>query len=67
MTPEDGKIILINQELREKIAARIDKMNDSGYDVKDKGMATVEIVEDEVFKFLGKVIIGAISNLFKKN
>ena len=66
MATEDGKVILINQELREKIAARIDKMGDSDYGIGDKGMATVEVVEDEVFKFLGKVIIGAVSNLFKR-
>ena len=67
MTTEDKKITLLHQELRQNIASRIDKMPDSGYGTDSKGMETVGIVEDEVFKFLGKIIVGAVSNLFKKN
>lgn len=66
MTEKDNKIVLLTSELRSNLESRIEQLDDSDYGDQGKGAKTVAVVEDEIFKFIGKVLVGAISNLFKK-
>jgi len=66
MTEDTKTTYMFSGELKDKLEGRINQLGECDYYGKDKGAATVCVVEDEIMRFVGRMVITSILNFFRK-